>query len=44
MGTLPKIGQAAQEFELLDSTRTPRRLSDLVAHGRLVLVFYRGSW
>jgi AhpC/TSA family len=44
MGTFPTIGHPAPDFELPDSTRTLRRLSDLTAPGRLVLFFYRGSW
>jgi len=44
MGGLPIAAELAQEFELLDSTRVPRRLSELISHGRLVLLFYRGNW
>jgi peroxiredoxin len=43
-GTLPKVGQQAPDFALPDSTGTARRLSDLVAVGPLVLLFYRGHW
>jgi thioredoxin-dependent peroxiredoxin len=39
-----KIGQAAADFELSDSTGTRRRLSELAAAGPLVLLFYRGHW
>jgi peroxiredoxin Q/BCP len=42
--TLPKVGQRVPDFELPDSTGTPRRLSELVAVGPLVLLFYRGHW
>jgi len=28
----------------MDSTRVLRRLAELISHGRLVLVFYRGNW
>jgi peroxiredoxin len=44
MGRVPIAGGRAPEFELQDSTRAPRRLSELVSQGRLVLVFYRGNW
>ncbi len=44
MASVPIVGELAPEFELPDSTQVPRRLSDLVLHGRLVLLFYRGSW
>jgi peroxiredoxin len=44
MGRVPIAGEIAQEFELPDSTRAPRRLSELISHGRLVLIFYRGNW
>ena len=37
-------GEKARGFELVDSTGVPRRLSELVAQGRVVLVFYRGHW
>jgi peroxiredoxin len=40
----PARGQIAPAFELPDSTRQPRRLSDLVAERTLVLLFYRGYW
>jgi peroxiredoxin len=44
MVEVPIAGELAQEFELPDSTRMARRLSELIAHGRLVLLFYRGNW
>jgi peroxiredoxin len=44
MANVPIVGELAPEFELLDSTRVPRRLSELISHSRLVLVFYRGNW
>jgi peroxiredoxin len=44
MAKVPIEGELAQEFELPDSTRGPRRLSELISHGRLVLLFYRGNW
>jgi hypothetical protein len=36
MAKVPIAGELAQEFVLSDSTRVPRRLSELVSHGRLV--------
>jgi peroxiredoxin len=44
MGRVPIAGESAPEFELLDSTGTPRRWSELTSHGALVLLFYRGDW
>jgi hypothetical protein len=44
MGRVPLAGDVAREFELLDSTRAPRRLSEFISHDRLVLLFYRGNW
>jgi peroxiredoxin Q/BCP len=41
---LPNTGEIAPDFELPDSTGTPRRLSDLVSQGSLALVFFRGHW
>ena len=41
---LPQVGQTAPDFELPDSTRAMRRLSELTAYGPLVLLFYRGHW
>jgi peroxiredoxin len=43
-GSVPIAGEFAPDFELLDSTRALRRLSELTSHGRLVLLFYRGNW
>ncbi len=40
----PAVGEIAPEFELPDSTGALRRLSELVAAGGVVLLFYRGSW
>lgn len=42
--TPPQPGETAPDFELPDSTGTPRRLSELCSAGPLVLVFYRGHW
>jgi peroxiredoxin Q/BCP len=44
MGKTPAAGEVALEFELLDSTGAPRRLSELISQGPLVLLFYRGVW
>jgi hypothetical protein len=44
MANVPFAGELAREFELLDSTQAPRRLSELISHGRLALLFYRGNW
>jgi peroxiredoxin Q/BCP len=33
-------GEVVEDFELLDQTGTPRRLSDLLANGPVVLFFY----
>jgi peroxiredoxin len=45
MAKVPVAGEIAMGFELLDSTRAPRQLSELVSEeGRLVLLFYRGNW
>ena len=45
MAKIPVAGEIVRGFELLDSTRAPRRLSELVSQeGRLVLLFYRGNW
>ncbi|WP_346674060.1 redoxin domain-containing protein [Nannocystis sp. SCPEA4] len=40
----PKVGQLAPDFALTDSSGGTRRLSELVAAGPLVLIFYRGHW
>jgi peroxiredoxin len=42
--TPPQVGETAPDFELPDSSGSPRRLSDLCAAGPLVLIFYRGHW
>jgi peroxiredoxin len=44
MAKVPIAGEFAREFELPDSTRAPRRLSELLSQDRLVLLFYRGNW
>lgn len=44
MGRVPVAGECAPDFEVLDSTRRPQRLSELTSHGPLVLLFYRGNW
>ncbi len=40
----PQPGDTAPDFELLDSTGTLRRLSELCTAKPLVLLFYRGHW
>ena len=40
----PGVGEIAPDFELPDSTGAPRRLSDLVAAGPRIFIFYRGHW
>ena len=40
----PNIGDLAPDFELVDSTGNRQRLSAMVSHGPLVLIFYRGHW
>lgn len=40
----PRAGDIVPDFELNDSTGTPRRLSELVTAGPRVLIFYRGHW
>ncbi len=44
MARVPVAGEIARGFELPDSTHAPRRLSELVSQGPLVLLFYRGNW
>lgn len=41
---VPETGEVAPDFELRDSTGTPRRLSALLARSPHVLIFYRGYW
>jgi peroxiredoxin len=41
---IPEVGESAPEFELADSTGVVRRLSEIVAGGLGVVVFYRGHW
>jgi thioredoxin-dependent peroxiredoxin len=38
-----KSGDVVSDFELLDETGTPRRLSDFLAKGPVVLFFYPGA-
>jgi peroxiredoxin len=40
----PNVGDFAPDFELVDSTGTRQRLSEMVSRGRLILIFYRGHW
>jgi peroxiredoxin len=39
-----KVGAKAPEFTLPDGDGTPWRSEDLLRHGPLVIVFYRGRW
>lgn len=39
-----EVGEIAPDFYLPDSSGTSRRLSDLVANGPTVVIFYRGHW
>jgi peroxiredoxin len=43
-GRTPNIGDFAPNFELVDSTGTLQHLSEMVSHGPLILIFYRGHW
>jgi hypothetical protein len=52
-GCLPKIetrtapienAESAPEFELKDATGQTHRLTELIADGPAVVVFYRGYW
>lgn len=41
----PRVGQKAPDFLLLDQTRKPVGLGDLLSGSRaVVLIFYRGFW
>jgi peroxiredoxin len=40
----PAVGDRAPDFTLVDSTGATRTLSSFAAHGRLVLLFFRGHW
>ncbi len=39
-----KVGDSAPDFTLPDAYGQPVSLSDLLAHGPVVLAFYRGDW
>lgn len=39
-----KVGDKAPDFTLPDGDGTPWRSEDLLRHGPLVIVFYRGRW
>ena len=41
---IPAVGDLAPEFALADSTGVVHRLSEVVAGGLGVVVFYRGHW
>ncbi len=44
MGKVPTVGAVTPDFELPDSTGAPRRLSELLSQGPVVLLFFRGHW
>jgi len=39
-----KTSDIAPDFELIDSTNTPRRLSELTRDKPCIVIFYRGHW
>ncbi len=42
---IPEVGSIAPDFALADDTGDERRLSDIAAAAKhVVLVFYRGHW
>ncbi len=41
---VPKQGEEAPDFTLVDSAGREHRLSEMVARRPLTLVFYRGHW
>jgi peroxiredoxin Q/BCP len=44
MGKAPTVGEVTPNVALPDSTGVPRRLSELLSQGPVVLLFYRGHW
>ena len=44
MGRIARVGQPAPAFTLPNATGQPVSLQGLLAHGPLVLSFYRGRW
>jgi peroxiredoxin len=40
----PAVGATAPDFELPDATGRGTRLTTVLGHGAVVLVFYRGAW
>jgi peroxiredoxin len=40
----PQVGDPAPDFELCDAVGDPVRLSALLGHGPVVVIFYRGAW
>lgn len=40
MSRVPAVGDTVEDFTLPDETGTPRRLSELLADGPVVLFFY----
>lgn len=43
-GRVPTPGELAPDFQALDSTGLPQKLSSMTAKRPLVLIFYRGYW
>ena len=41
---IARVGQSAPDFTLPDVAGAPVRLKALLAHGPVVLSFYRGRW
>jgi len=39
-----KVGEPAPDFVLPNAVSNPVRLSEALAHGPVVLTFYRGGW
>ena len=44
MNETPKVGDAAPEFELPDSTGQKRSLKELTNGSNVLLIFFRGLW
>ena len=44
MSRVAKVGQPAPDFTLPNAEGQPVALRELVAHGPVVLSFYRGRW
>jgi len=44
MNRIARVGQTAPDFTLPNGTGRPVSLKELLAHGPVVLSFYRGRW